>query len=62
MNLMQREVEIVVEEMDKGGAALGAMFAASDLEKGDSDRNVGVFLLKKGLARVVPFSAERSKY
>lgn len=59
-NLMQRDVVIEVEDMDKGGTALGAMFV-TDPVSGDLI-NVGVYLLSKGLARIMSFSAERSPY
>lgn len=57
--LMQRDVEVEVEDVDKGGTMLGTMFA----QNGDGETyNVGVHLLSNGLARLLSHSAERSKY
>jgi len=60
LNLMQREVSIEIEDMDKGGTALGAMFAVVGDDK--TATNVGVGLLSKGFAKIMGYSAERSPY
>jgi len=60
LNLMQRQVTIEIEDMDKGGTALGALFAPLDESK--EPTNVGVALLSKGYAKIMGYSAERSPY
>jgi len=54
-NLLQRNVTVLVEDADKSGTVLGSMFAPGV-------DNVGVHMLSKGLARIVEFSADRSKF
>ncbi|GBF98194.1 hypothetical protein Rsub_10694 [Raphidocelis subcapitata] len=56
-NFMQREVEIEVEGVDKGGTFLGTVTLA-----GAKPVNLGLTLVKQGLARLQPFfTAERVK-
>jgi len=46
--LMQREVSVLVESIDKGGTALGQCYS----KKGPETINMGVLLIEMGLARV----------
>lgn len=52
---MQRDVEIEVETIDKGGTFLGTLFLPDK-------RNLGEVLLEEGLASLVGFSAQHSTY
>lgn len=49
-NFMQREVEIEVENIDKGGTFLGSIYTV-----GAKPINLGHALVKQGLARLQPF-------
>lgn len=51
---LQHEVELEVETLDKGDNFIGSVFV--------NRKNLAIMLLDNGLARVVPFSAERSSY
>jgi hypothetical protein len=48
---VQREVEVEIEGVDKGGTFLGTL----TLTSGPKPMNLGVTLLRSGLARLQPF-------
>lgn len=56
-NLMQRNVEIEVEDMDRGGAAFGTLYMT-----GGARQNFGCILLQEGLGMVDEYSVERMRF
>ncbi|CAI5724755.1 unnamed protein product [Peronospora farinosa] len=61
--VMQREVMVEFEDMDRGGNAFGPLFVVPDgggKPLSDEEHNFGVRLLEEGLAWVDSFSVERT--
>jgi len=56
-HFMQREVEVEIEGVDKGGTFLGTL----TLTSGPKPVNLGVTLLRSGLARLQPFFHDDAK-
>ncbi|TDH69496.1 hypothetical protein CCR75_002259 [Bremia lactucae] len=62
-NVMQREVMVEIEDMDRGGNAFGPLFvvpSSGGKPVRDDQHNYGVRLLDEGLAWVDSFSVERT--
>jgi staphylococcal nuclease domain-containing protein 1 len=55
-NFMQREVEVEIDNVDKGGTFLGSVWLT-----GPKPVNLGVTLVRAGLARLQPFFSEGDK-
>jgi len=53
-NLLQRQVKIEIENIDRGDNFIGSIFI--------NNQNVALMLLQNGLASLIPFSAKRSNY
>lgn len=56
--VLQRQVELEVETMDRGGTAIGSMF----IKIGNQRENLALILLRLGLAKTVYFSANLAKH
>ncbi|CEG35517.1 staphylococcal nuclease domain-containing protein 1-like isoform x1 [Plasmopara halstedii] len=64
-NVMQREVMVEIEDMDRGGNAFGPLFVVPQdggKPSRDDAHNFGVRLLDEGLAWVDSFSVERTAF